>query len=113
MESIPSNFSPGPFHTMKENTPEQEALFIPNVFGRLLLQAYEEVMGDEGLIELHTRAGLEHLIQDLPPNNLQPHFYADEIGLLHCCMKPLKRSTEFKPVVESPYVLEEFVLSMD
>jgi predicted hydrocarbon binding protein len=68
---------------MKENTPEQEALFIPNVFGRLLLQAYEEVMGDEGLIELHTRAGLEHLIQDLPPNNLQPHFYADEIGLLH------------------------------
>jgi predicted hydrocarbon binding protein len=68
---------------MTTNSAQQDPFFIPNILGRLLLQAYEEVMSREGIIELHTQAGLNHFIQDLPPENLEPGFCADDMGLLH------------------------------
>ena len=68
---------------MTSKSPQEEPLFIPNIFGRLLLQAYEEVMSREGITELHSRAGLNHLLQNLPPENLDPSFCADDMGVLH------------------------------
>ena len=68
---------------MTANPDHIEPLFIPNIFGRLLLQAYEEVMGAEGIRELHSNAGLDHFIDRLPPGDMNLGFCADEMGLLH------------------------------
>lgn len=68
---------------MTVNRNQTEPLFIPNIFGRLLLQAYEEVVGEEGIIGLHSKAGLEHHLLHLPPENMDLGFCADDMGLLH------------------------------
>ena len=68
---------------MTATSHQKEPLFIPNVFGRLLLQAYEEVMGREGITDLHARSGMNHFINNPPPDNMDPTFCADDMGLLH------------------------------
>jgi predicted hydrocarbon binding protein len=70
-------------------TSQQEPLLIPNKFGRLLLQAYEEVMGHDGITEVEDLTGLNHLIQSMPPDNFDPHFCADDLGKMHEMMEKM------------------------
>jgi hypothetical protein len=74
---------------MTAKTSQQEPLLIPNKFGRLLLQAYEEVMGYDGITEVENLAGLNHLIQSMPADNFDPDFCADDMGKMHEMMEKI------------------------
>jgi len=53
-------------------------LFYPNNIARIYMQAMEEVMGKNGLNAVLNMASLSHLIDHLPPNNLNREFdFAD------------------------------------
>src|SRR5512136_3262585 len=52
--------------------------FYANKFARITLEAYEEVMGKNGLNAILNLAGLGHLIDNFPPDNLEREFdFAD------------------------------------
>jgi len=52
--------------------------YYPNKFGRILIKALEEVMGKNGLNAILNLAHLPHLIDNLPPDNLERQFdFAD------------------------------------
>lgn len=68
---------------MTAKSSQQESLYIPNKFGKMLLGAYEEVLGHDELAEIRNLAGLNHLIQNIPPDNFDPQFCADDMGKLH------------------------------
>jgi predicted hydrocarbon binding protein len=72
---------------MTAKNSKHEPLLIPNKFGRMLLQAYEEVLGHEGITAIENLAGLHHLIQHSPPDNFDPQFCADDMGRIHEMME--------------------------
>ncbi len=45
--------------------------FYPNKMGRIIFLALEEVVGRTGLNAVLNQAGLSHLIENLPPNDLE------------------------------------------
>ncbi len=47
----------------------------PNRFGRIFLNALEEIMGRNGINAILNMAGLPHLIGNMPPDNLNKEFY--------------------------------------
>jgi hypothetical protein len=49
---------------------ELSGFFYPNKFARLYLEALEEVMGKNGVNSILNLAGLGHLINNYPPDNL-------------------------------------------
>jgi hypothetical protein len=49
---------------------ELSGLYYPNKFARLYLQALEDVMGKNGVNAILNLAGLSHLIDNYPPDNL-------------------------------------------
>jgi len=56
----------------------KSGLFYPNNIARIYMQAMEEVMGKNGLNAVLNMASLSHLIDHLPPNNLNREFdFAD------------------------------------
>ncbi|HMN60368.1 MAG TPA: 4-vinyl reductase [Anaerolinea sp.] len=56
----------------------KSGLYYPNKIARLALTALEEVMGKNGLNAILNLAGLSHLIENLPSNNLERAFdFAD------------------------------------
>jgi predicted hydrocarbon binding protein len=56
----------------------KSGLYYPNKIARLALTALEEVMGKNGLNAILNLAGLSHLIENLPANNLERKFdFAD------------------------------------
>ena len=59
---------------------------FPNRMGRILLLAFEEVLGRPGLIAIQRLAGLDHWINTLPPNNLDPGFPFQDLGMMHASM---------------------------
>lgn len=65
----------------QQNTNCQE-LYYPNKFGRIIIQALEDVMGKNGLNAVLHLAGLEQYIYNRPPNNLDKEFsFADLTAL--------------------------------
>lgn len=50
--------------------PQPADFYYPNIMGRILLRAMEEVLGGSGLKAVLNRAGLSNLIQDYPPGDL-------------------------------------------
>ena len=56
-------------------SPVQNAgLYYPNKFGRIMIQSLEEVMGKNGLNAILNLAGLNHYIDNYPPDNLDKGF---------------------------------------
>lgn len=51
-----------------------EKFYYPNKMGRILLFSIEDVMGRNGLNAVLNLAGLGHLINNFPPNNLNNQF---------------------------------------
>lgn len=57
-------------------------LYYPNKIARIYLQALEEIMGKNGLHAILRLANLHHLIDQLPPDNLDRQFdFADYSAL--------------------------------
>lgn len=63
-------------------TLEKSGLYYPNKMGRIFLLALEEIMGTNGLHAILRLAGLEHYIDNLPPDNLEKQFDFAEIAAL-------------------------------
>ena len=60
----------------------KSGLYYPNRIARIYLQAMEEVMGKNGLSAILNMAGLSHLIDNYPPENLKKEFdFADYSAL--------------------------------
>jgi len=66
--------------------------FYANKFTRITLEAYEEVMGKNGLNAILNLAGLSRLIDNYPPDNLDRQFDFADFTALHIawrrCMDP-------------------------
>jgi predicted hydrocarbon binding protein len=63
-------------------TPEQntKAYCWPNKMGRMLLLALEDVMGRNGVNATLNLAGLQHMVNNYPPNNLDLGFRFEELS---------------------------------
>ena len=60
----------------------KSGLYYPNKIARIYLQAMEDVMGKNGLNAILNMAGLQHLIDNYPPDNLERQFdFADYSAL--------------------------------
>lgn len=55
-------------------TPQPSGFYYPNRFALIFLGALEEIMGRNGLNAVLNMAGLPHLIDNLPPDNLEKEF---------------------------------------
>jgi predicted hydrocarbon binding protein len=65
---------------MTEPTPEPQVFYYPNKMGRIILLALEEIMGHNGLNAVLNLAGLQHLINNYPPSNLDLGFRFDDLA---------------------------------
>jgi predicted hydrocarbon binding protein len=64
-------------------------LFYPNKFGRILLQAMDEVLGRNAVMAVLNLTDLPHLISGYPPNTLDKGFRIDDLGRIHEAMDTL------------------------
>lgn len=65
-----------------ELTPQTEHFFWPNKMGRMLLLALEDVMGRNGVSATLNLAGLGHLVNNYPPNDLELGFKFEELSAI-------------------------------
>jgi predicted hydrocarbon binding protein len=66
-----------------------ESFRYPNKLGRIVLLSFEEVLGHNGLTAVLNVGGLHHLINNYPPNNLDPGFRFDDLSALHLSLEEL------------------------
>ncbi len=69
--------------------PKTSVLFYPNKLGRIVLLSFEEVLGHNGLNAALNLAGLRHLINNYPPNNLDLGFRFEDLSALHHSLEEL------------------------
>jgi hypothetical protein len=73
---------------MSELDPAQAVVYYyPNKMGLIVLQAFEEVLGHTGLLAVLNSAGLRHLINNFPPNNLELGFPFAELGQFQAALE--------------------------
>ena len=63
--------------------------FYANKFARLALNAYEEVMGKNGLNAILNLIGLKNLIDNYPPDNLERQFDFADFTAIHVGLEEL------------------------
>lgn len=63
--------------------------YYPNLMGRIYLQAMEEVMGRNGLNAILNLAGLSHLINNYPPDNLEKEFEFSDFSALNGALEEM------------------------
>ena len=61
----------------------KSGFYYANKFTRITLQAYEEVMGKNGLNAILNLAGLSNLIDNYPPDNLEREFDFADFTAIH------------------------------
>jgi predicted hydrocarbon binding protein len=64
-------------------------LYYPNRMGRIILTAMEDVMGRHGVNATLHLAGLHHLVDQYPPNDLQPGFGFEELAAIQATLDDL------------------------
>jgi len=57
-----------------------EERFYPNKIARAMLMALEEIMGKNGVNAVLNMAGLKHLVNNYPPNNLEKQFRFEDLS---------------------------------
>lgn len=67
----------------------KSGFYYPNKFARIALQAYEEVMGKNGLNAILNLAGLSHLIDNYPPDNLEREFDFADFSSIHIALEEM------------------------
>jgi len=63
--------------------------YYPNKFARIALEAYEEIMGKNGLNAILNLAGLSRLIENYPPDNLEREFDFADFTSLHIALEEM------------------------
>ncbi|NPA30969.1 MAG: 4-vinyl reductase [Chloroflexi bacterium] len=63
--------------------------YYPNKIGRIALQALEEVMGTHGMRAVLRLAGLEHYMEELPPDNLAKEFDFADFSALNLALEEM------------------------
>lgn len=61
----------------------KSGFYYANKFARIALEAYEEVMGKNGLNAILNMAGLSNLIDNFPPDNLEREFDFVDFTAIH------------------------------
>jgi hypothetical protein len=62
---------------------ERSGYYYPNKFARLTIEAFEEIMGKNGLNAILNLAGLQQYLTEYPPDNLEKGFdFADYTALM-------------------------------
>jgi predicted hydrocarbon binding protein len=61
---------------------DDSGYYYPNKFGRIVVMAMEEIMGRHGVNAVLNLAQLRHLVNELPPNNLELGFRFAELGAI-------------------------------
>src|SRR3972149_11281077 len=67
---------------MSEARAAHAEYFYPNKMGRIVLLSLEEVIGHNAINAVHKMAGLHHLINNYPPDNLDRDFRFGDLGVL-------------------------------
>jgi predicted hydrocarbon binding protein len=62
--------------------PDNEGLFYPNRWPRIILTSTEEIVGEKGVNALLNMAGLSEYINNYPPDNMKKEFPFDHVGKL-------------------------------
>ena len=63
--------------------------YYPNKIARIYLLAMEEVMGKNGLNAVLHMAGLSHLIDNYPPDNLEREFEFADYSALNAALEEM------------------------
>ncbi len=71
-----------------ERIPES-GWYYANKFARIAIQAYEEIMGKNGLNAILNLAGLSHLIDNYPPDNLGREFDFSAFSSIHIALEEM------------------------
>ena len=67
----------------------KSGLYYPNKFARITILAMEEVMGKNGLNAILNMAGLAHLIDNYPVDNLEREFDFADYSSLHAALEEM------------------------
>jgi predicted hydrocarbon binding protein len=67
----------------------KSGFYYANKFARIALEAYEEVMGKNGLNAILNLAGLSHLIDNYPPDNLEREFDFADFTAIHVALEEM------------------------
>ncbi|MGQ9517112.1 MAG: V4R domain-containing protein [Anaerolineae bacterium] len=70
-------------------TQHKSGYHYPNRIGRIYLQALAEIMGDHGLKAILRYAKLDHLIDNLPPDNLALEFPFEDYAAINQALEDL------------------------
>lgn len=62
---------------------EPSGLYYPNKIARIYLEVLEDIMGKNGLNSVLHKAGLDHLIDNYPPDNLKKEFDFADFSMLN------------------------------
>jgi len=68
---------------MTDTAQEQQTYYYPNKMGRIILLSLEEVIGHNGVNAVLNLAGLQHLINNIPPNTYDLGFRFDDLGSIN------------------------------
>jgi hypothetical protein len=68
---------------------EMSGYYYPNKFARITVEAMEEIMGKNGLNAILNLAGLENLIDNYPPDNLEKGFDFAEFTALNVALEEM------------------------
>jgi len=63
--------------------------YYPNKFARIALEAYEEIMGKNGLNAIFNLAGLSRLVENYPPDNLIREFDFADFTSIHIALEEM------------------------
>ena len=68
---------------------EKSGLYYPNKFGLITIKSLEEVMGKNGLNAILNLAGLNHYIDNYPPDNLEKGFDFTELSAIGVALEEM------------------------
>jgi predicted hydrocarbon binding protein len=68
---------------------QKSGLYYPNKFGLIILKALEDVMGKNGLNAILNLAGLNHYIDNYPPDNLEKGFDFSELSAIGVALEEM------------------------
>jgi predicted hydrocarbon binding protein len=69
--------------------PEKSGYYYPNKFARIFIEAMEDVMGKNGLNAVLNLAGLQHYVDNYPPDNLEKGFDFAEFTALNIALETM------------------------
>ncbi len=71
------------------NPIQKSGLYYPNKFGLITLKSLEDVMGKNGLNAILNLAGLNHYIENYPPDNLEKGFDFTELSAIGVALEEM------------------------